>query len=201
MKEIELIIQFPPGGSTDTYARIVGNTASKHLGVPLIYINKAGAGGAVAADFVKNAKPDGYTVGTGGVSNLGTVIATNPRIPYTLKDFSIICRCVITPIIVVTKKGRFDSFESFVKEAKAKPNVLMYGSYGTKSSSHFAGELIKEALGIKVKHIAFEGGAKALAAALGGHVDVAILTVATSLSNIKAGTLSGLTLTTPYRVD
>lgn len=199
-KEIELIINFPPGGSTDTFARIVGNGAQKYLGVPVIFVNKAGAGGAVAADYVKNAEPNGYTIGTGGASNLGTVVATNPKISYALDDFAIICRSVITPIIIVSKKGRFKDFASFIKEAKENPNKLMYGSYGVRSSSHMAGELLRIETGIQVKHIPFEGGAKALAAALGGHVDVSILTVATSLGNIKGGNLDGLAVTTPFRV-
>lgn len=199
-KEIELIINFPPGGSTDTYARIVGNGVQKILGVPIVFVNKAGAGGAIAADYIKNSDPTGYTIGTGGASNLGTVIATNPKITYNLDDFAVVCRSVVTPIIIVSKKGRFQDFASFVKEAKENPNKLMYGSYGIRSTSHVAGELLKMETGTQIKHIPFESGAKGLAAALGGHVDISILTVATTLPNIKGGNLDALAVITGYRV-
>jgi len=200
-KEMELIINFSPGGSTDMMARMVGNKASKHLGVPMVFINKPGGGGAIAANFVANAKPDGHTIGTAGASNLGTLLATGEKIPYTLKDFSGIARAAIVPMIIVAKKGRFDNFEGFVKEAKQKPGVLTFGSWGSKSTSHIVGELINQVAGMKVKHIPFEGGAKAMTAVLGGHIDVAVATIGTTQSNLRAGTLIGLAVTTQARLD
>lgn len=202
-KEIELVINFGPGGSTDMMARIVGNIVSKHLGVPVIYNNKPGGGGAIAANYVANSKPDGYTIGTAGASNLGTLLATSAsdKIPYTLKEFSGLARAAIVPLVVVTKKGRFENFESLVKEAKQKPGVIMFGSWGSKSTSHIVGELINQEMGIKMKHIPFDSGAKSLVAVLGGHIDIAVSTPSTSLSNLKAGTITALAVTTPNRVD
>jgi tripartite-type tricarboxylate transporter receptor subunit TctC len=202
-KEIELIINFGPGGSTDMMARIVGDKVSKHLGVPFIYSNKPGGGGAIATNYIINSKPDGYTIGTGGASNLGTLLATSAggKIPYSLKDISGIARAVIVPLVVVTKKGRFENFESLVKEAKQKPGMIMFGSWGSKSTSHIMGELINQVTGIKMKHIPFDSGAKSLVAVLGGHIDIAISTPSTSLSNLRAGTITALAVTSPNRLD
>ncbi len=200
-KEIELVINFGPGGSTDMMARIVGNKVSKLLGVPMVYNNKPGGGGAIAANYVANAKPDGYTIGTAGASNLGTLLATSDKIPYTLKEFSGLARSAIVPLVIVTKKGRFDSFENLVKEVKQKPGVILFGSWGSKSTSHIVGELVNQVLGIKMKHVPFDSGAKSLVAVLGGHIDIAVSTPSTSLSNLRAGTITALAVTTPSRTE
>lgn len=199
-REIELIVCYSPGGSTDLMARIVGGKASEYLKVPVVIINKPGAGGAVAADYVARSH-DGYRILTGGASNLGTLLATSTKIPYTLKDFSAIARAAKVPLVIVTKKGRFDTFEDLVKEGKEKPGLLTFGSWGTYSSSHLVGELISMVAGIKMKHVPFKGGAKAMVATMGGHIDIAISTPSTSGSNIKAGNLTALAVTTDYIVD
>lgn len=200
-KEIEIVINTAPGGSTDTMARIVGDKVAKLLGVPVICSNKLGAGGAVAANYVAKAKPDGYTIGTVGGSNLGTILATSEKIPYRLEEFSGIARAVIVPHVFVSQKGRFENFESFIKEVKQKPGVMTFGSWGAKSTAHIMGELISQIAGLKMKHVPFDGGAKGLAAVMGGHIDVAITTPSTSLSNLRAGTLTGLAVSSENRLE
>jgi tripartite-type tricarboxylate transporter receptor subunit TctC len=197
-REVELIIQFGPGGSTDMMARIIGERVSKHLGVPVVCINKPGASGAVASSYVAS-KTDGYTVGTAGASNLGTLLATESNVPYTLKDFSGVARAVTIPIIFVTKKGRFATLQDVIKEAKQKPGVLTYSSWGAKSTSHLIGELFNQVAGIKLKHVPFSGGGKQMAAMLGGHVDMAISTPSTTMPHIRGGNLIGLAITSNSR--
>jgi tripartite-type tricarboxylate transporter receptor subunit TctC len=199
-KEIEVIINFAPGGSTDMMARIVGNKMSKLLGVPVVMVNKPGGGGAIASNYVAG-RGDGYTIGTAGASNLGTLLATSEKMPYTLKDFSGVARVYTIPMILVTKKGRFENFAAAVKEAKQKPGGIIFGSWGSKSTSHIVGELINQVVGIKMKHLSFEGGAKAMVAAMGGHIDIAISTISTSQANLKAGNLTALAVTSPDRVE
>jgi tripartite-type tricarboxylate transporter receptor subunit TctC len=200
-KEIEVVINFAPGGSTDLMARIVGDKASKILKVPFVYNNKTGGGGAIAANAIASAKPDGYTIGTGNASNMGVIVATSSSIPYTLKDFSAIARGVIVPFVVFTKKGRFESFADLVKEAKQKPGEIMFGSFGAKSTTHLLGELINQVVGIKLKHVPFEGDSKAFVAVLGGHVDIGVTTPTTLLANIKSGGVTPLAVATPDRLE
>jgi tripartite-type tricarboxylate transporter receptor subunit TctC len=140
-------------------------------------------------------------IGTGGLSNLGTILATSDKIPYTLKDFAAIGRAAIVPLVLFTKKGRFETFADFVKEAKQKPDVIMFGSFGAKSSTHMLGELVSQVCGVKMKHVPFEGDSKAFVAVLGGHVDIGISTPTTILSNIKAGGVTALAAATPNRLE
>ena len=191
-REIELLTWSPAGGATDIWARVIGAKASEYLKVPITVINKPGGGGAIATGAVANAEPNGYTILTAGGSNLGTLLATKINLTYSLKDFSAIARTVRLPLVIVAKKGRFNDFGGFIKEAKEKPNTLSFASWGTNSSSHLIGELIALVSGIKIKHVPFQGGTKGMVAVLGGHTDIVVGTLSTSLPNIKAGNLTCL---------
>ena len=199
-REIELVVCYSPGGSSDLMARIVGGKASEYLKVPVIIVNKPGAGGSVAAEYVSKTD-DGYTLLTGGASNLGSVIATNDKIPYSLENFSSIAKAVKNPLVIICKKDRYKSLKDVAEEAKKNPNKLTFGSWGVNSSSHIAGELFCQAAGVKIKHVPFKGGAKAMLAAMGGHVDIAFVTTATASSNINSGNIDALAVTTEDRVD
>ena len=190
-REVNVIINYSPGGGTDMMSRLLGNWVSKELKVPFVFHNKTGGGGAICANYIAQAKPDGYTIGIGSGGNLGTFLATNDDAPYSLKNFSGIVRSDLSYILMVTKKGRFKSFDELLKKAK-KSNTLTFASWGTNSMSHLFGEFINWQFGIKMKHVPFAGGAPAMAAALGGHVDVALVSEHTAISNIKAGTLTCL---------
>jgi tripartite-type tricarboxylate transporter receptor subunit TctC len=200
-KEVELIIGYGPGGSTDTMARIIGDKVSKVLGVPIVFTNKPGGSAAIAASYVATAKPDGYTIGTAGETNLGLLLATEQNIPYTLDDFAGIARAITSPMVIIAKKGHFDSFKALVKEAQKRPGEIMFASWGAKSSGHIAGELMNLEVGMKMKHVPFESGAKGMVGVLGGHVDIAVVTLATCKENLRAGTLDALAVFTPDRAE
>jgi tripartite-type tricarboxylate transporter receptor subunit TctC len=191
-REIEMVIGYAPGGNTDMMARVVGDKASKILNVPFVYVNKPGGGAAIAINYIATAKPDGYTIGTGGISPMGTLLATSKTVPYQLKDLSGIARGTVYTLVLYTKKGRFENFADLVKEAKQKPDGIKYASFGSKSASHFFGELINQELNIKMKHIPFDGESKVVPAVLGGHIDVGIGSPVTTVSNLKAGTITVL---------
>jgi tripartite-type tricarboxylate transporter receptor subunit TctC len=198
-REIELVTWSPAGGATDIWARVIGAKATEYLKVPFAVINKPGGGGAIATSAVAKAEPDGYTILTAGGSNLGTLLATRTNLTYSLNDFSAIARTVRLPLIIVAKKGRFNDFASFIKEAKEKPNTLSFASWGTNSSSHLIGELIALVSGIKIKHVPFQGGTKGMVAVLGGHTDIVVATLSTCLPHIKAGTLTCLAVSSRIR--
>jgi len=198
-REIELVTWSPPGGATDIWARVVGAKMSEHLKVPFAYVNKAGGGGSIATTAVANATPDGYSILTGGGTNLGTLLATSLKIPYSLNDFSSIARTVRLPLIIIAKKGRFNDFAAFIKEAKDKPNTLTFASWGANSSSHLTGELIAQVAGVKLKHVPFQGGTKSMVAVMGGHTDIAVATLTTCLPNIRAGNLVVLAVSSKTR--
>ena len=199
-KPIELVVPYATGGSTDAMARIVGPRVAEHLKATVVVVNKPGASGAIGTSYML-ATPDGYKVATGGNSNLGTTLAVGQKPPYSLDEVATIGRAVVNPLVIVARKGRFASFEAFVKEAREKPDTITFGSWGVKSPGHFYGELLGQTIGTKLRHIAFDGGSKAMLSALGGHVDVAVVTVSTAKTNVGAGSLSGLAVTSEKRVD
>lgn len=197
-RQIELVVPYSPGGGTDAMARIVGPRVSELLKVPVVVVNKPGATGTIGTSYVLGAK-DGYRIVAGGQSNLGPIVAIGPKPPYSLAEVAAIARAVVNPLLIVTKKGRFANFEAFLKEARENPDSVTFGSWGYKSPAHLFGELLGQATGTKLRHIPFDGGAKAMLSALSGHTDVGIVTIATAKGQIQAGALVALAVTAERR--
>lgn len=193
-KQIEIVVPYGAGGSTDAMARIVGQKVSELLKVPVVVVNRPGASGVIGTNYLLGST-DGYRIATGGNSNMGTPLAIGQKPPYALGDFAPLGRAVVNPLLLVTRKGRFADFEAFLKEARAKPEALTFGSWGAKSPGHFYGELLGQTAGVKMRHVPFDGGAKAMLSAIGGHTDLAVVTIPTAKASIKAGTLTALAVT------
>ena len=198
-RNIELIVPFAPGGSTDALARVIAPRLSEHLKASVVVVNRAGAGGAIGTSYGL-ASNDGYRIIAAGNSNLGPGLISRDKPNYTLDDVSSLARATINPLLLVAKKGRFASFEAFVKEAREKPDTITFGTWGQRSPAHFYGEMIGQTIGGKLRHIPFDSGSKAMLAALGGQIDVAVATAATAKANINAGTLIGLLVSTDYKL-
>jgi tripartite-type tricarboxylate transporter receptor subunit TctC len=197
---IELIVPYAPGGSTDAMARLVAPRLSELLKVPVVVSNRAGAGGAIGTAYGLQTH-DGYRIVAAGNTNLGPMLIVGQKPTYTIDDVSAIARAIVNPLMVVTKKGRFADFDAFLKEAKQKPDTVTYGSWGPKTPSHFYAEMIAQSAGVKLRHIPYDSGSKEMLAALGGQVDVAVVTAATAKTNIKAGTLTGLLVSTDTKLS
>lgn len=198
-RNIELVVPFAPGGSTDAMARVIAPRLSEQLKAPVVVVNRAGAAGAIGTAYGL-ATNDGYRIIAAGNSNLGPGLISRDKPSYTLDDVSALARATINPLILVAKKGRFASFEAFVKEAREKPDTITFGTWGLRSPAHFYGEMIGQQIGGKLRHIPFDSGSKAMLAALGGQIDVAVATAATAKSNINAGQLMGLLVSTDYKL-
>lgn len=199
-REIELVVPFSPGGSTDAMARMVAPKVSEYLGVPVTVVNKPGGSAIIGTNYVLSSS-DGYRVATGGNSNVGTILAIGKKTPFSLDDVAGLARGVTNTLVIVAKKGRFENFQDLAKAAKDKPGSISFASWGNKTPSHFYVEMLAQQLGTKVKHIAFDGGAKAMVAAMGGHVDAAVVTVTTAKTNIQAGNLVALAVTSEERAE
>lgn len=199
-RQVELVVPFSPGGSTDAMARIVAPRLSQELGVPVVVVNKPGAGGAIGTSYVL-AVPDGSRIGTGGNSNLGPILAIGTPPGYQLSDVAGLGRAVTNPMVIVAQKGKFNELRDFMDQAAKSRDGVQVASWGPKSPSHFFIELLAQQGSAKLQHIPFEGGAKAVVGAMGGHVDAAVVTVTSALANIQAGKLTALAVTSPQRVD
>ncbi len=197
-RQIELVVPYGPGGSTDAMARIVGQRVAELLKVPVVIVNKPGASGAIGTKYVL-AGTDGYKIVTGGNSNFGPLLAVGSKPPYALEEAASIGRAVVNPLLVVTKTGRFATLDAMLVEARAKPDTITFGSWGVKSPGHLYGELLSQAASVKMSHVPFDGGAKAMLSAMGGHTDLAVVTIPTAKTNVKSGALTALAITGDQR--
>ena len=202
-KPIRLLVPFPPGGTTDIVARIVGDRLSKELGQPVIIENRGGGGGTVGADALAKAAPDGYTLGVATVSTMATNPATNPKIPYNpLTDFLPITNLANVPNVMTINPGvPAKNMKEFIEYAKKNPGKLSYATSGTGGISHLDGELFKELTGTFILHVPYRGSGPALNDVLAGQVQAQFDNLPSSLQHIKAGKLRALAVAAPKRLD
>jgi tripartite-type tricarboxylate transporter receptor subunit TctC len=200
-KPIKLIVPFAPGGSTDIVARIMASKLSPILGQPVIVENRAGAGGSIGAAEIAKAAPDGYTIGMGSVSTMGTNIVAyknNKLDPMT--QFTHITNIASVPgVIFVNKNFPFKDYKSFVEELKKNPGKHSYASSGAGAVGHLAMELFLVEIGGDAQHIAYKGAGPAVTDVLAGNVPIMWDNLSSSLQNIKAGNFIPLGIAYPKR--
>jgi tripartite-type tricarboxylate transporter receptor subunit TctC len=199
-RQIEFIIPFAPGGPADTAARIIQPQLAANLGVPIVLINKPGGGGALGADFVTRAKPDGYTIYATTNSTLTIITATQPDITYRLTDFMPIGSYMTELGVVVSHPGAaLKTLDDMVDHAKKNPGKLNYGSAGLGTVSFFTMELIKISYGLDIAHVPFQGTGPVKNAILGGHVNLASSGLGSMAPLIKSSEVIPLVTTAPKR--
>jgi tripartite-type tricarboxylate transporter receptor subunit TctC len=195
-KPIRIIAPFPPGGTSDIIARILGKKLTEAWGQQTIVDNRAGVAGSLGAGIAAKAPPDGYTLLVGNVGP----IAINPNVykavTYTTRDFAPITLTVVAPQIVVVHPSvpakTFREFLALVRSYKGKIN---YGSSGPGSVSHLSAELFKRMTKTDMLHVPFKGSALITVALLSGEVDVVFSDMAVILPHVKAGRVRALAVT------
>jgi tripartite-type tricarboxylate transporter receptor subunit TctC len=203
-KVIRLIVPYPAGGPLDVMARALADKVKDTLGTVVVE-NRPGAGGNIGADAVAKAAPDGATIVMGAVATH----AINPwlyaKIPYDpLRDFTPLTLVARVPNVLVmnveaAQRLRIASVRDLVAYARANPGRLNYGSGGTGSAGHLAGEMFKAKAGVFMVHIPYPGGPPAQMALLSGQVDLTFDNLATASTNIRAGKLRAIAVTTERR--
>jgi tripartite-type tricarboxylate transporter receptor subunit TctC len=174
-RPISLVVPFSAGGPADLSSRIMAEKVTEFLGQPIVIENKAGASGLIGATYVAKAKPDGYTLLTGGQSTQIVAHLVKPDLGYSKDDLIPICEFAkITMLISAKADGPWKTLPEFIKAAQKNPGKYSYATYGTLSMVHLAMEFLCKQAGIKLTHIPYEGGIKANTALMGGHVDIAI---------------------------
>lgn len=171
-KPITLIAPWPAGGSSDGVMRAIAESASKHLGVPVVVENRPGVGGTLGASAMVGAKPDGYTL-----TQLPLGVYRLPhmqKMPFDpVKDLThVVCLVGYTFAIACTADAPFKTIQDMVAYAKANPGKLEYGHTGTGTTPHLAVEEFAEKAGIKLNPIPYKGSAELVPAILGGHIRV-----------------------------
>jgi len=200
-RPIEFVIPFAPGGPTDIAIRVIQPQLSANLGVPVVLVNKAGAGGALGMDSVAKAKPDGYTLAATTRSTVTILPATQPDVAYKLSDFAVVGSYAFDSVVVLVKTGGpFKTIEELVEHARKNPGKVTYGSAGLGTNGFFAMEMIKQAYGIDLAHVPFGGSGPVKNAILGGHVPVGAPALSAVLAVIRSGDLFPLVSTAGKRL-
>ena len=200
-KPVTLLVPFPPGGSTDMIARTVGAKLQEKLGGTFIVDNKAGAGGTLGAAAAKRAAPDGYTilVSSLGPFVIGPHLVKNPGYD-PLKDFDYITVAVQAPnVLAVPANSPHKSLADVMAFLKANPGKMSFASAGNGTSDHLTAELFWQQTGTTGLHIPYKGGAPAMSDLLGGQVDATFMNINTGITQIKAGKLKALAITSAKR--
>lgn len=195
-RPVRMIIPFPPGGTVDVVARLVGPIATQSIGQQVVMENRVGASGIIGTGFVAQSKPDGYTL----LINT-TPLVTNTlmfsKVPYdALTDFAPISLLASTPSFVsVHPSVPARTVKELVALAKARPGTLNYGGAGTGTNPHIAGELFNYLAKTEIAVVQYKGGGPALTAAISGEVGVSFSGIAGATGFVKTGRLRALGVT------
>lgn len=200
VRPIRLVLPFPPGGSTDIVARIIGQKITESWGQQVLVDNRPGGGGNVAAEAVARAAPDGYTLFQVNVANaIGASLY--PKLNYNLTgDFVAITQLATTPYVLLAHPSvPAKSMRELIALAKARPGQLNYASAGAGSATHLSGELLKSMAGVGIVHVPYRGTGPAVTALLSGEIDLYFATVPAAAPMVKTGRLRPLGVTSARR--
>jgi tripartite-type tricarboxylate transporter receptor subunit TctC len=202
-KPVRLVVPFPPGGGADNLARTVVPKAAQIFGQSIFIDNKPGAGGNVGAEMVAHASADGYTLLYGTNGTHGTNQALYSKTGFDpFKDFAPVTRLTTIPaMLVVNPSIGVNSVKELVAFVKANPGKVSFASAGNGTTSHMAGMQFKSMTGLDIVHVPYKGGGPALMGVVGGEVQMTIDLMANVFSQVKAGKLKGLAVTTINRVS
>lgn len=199
-RPVTIVAPFPPGGSTDTMARLLAQELTKSLGQQFLVENKAGANGNIGSAGVARAEADGYTLLLSGVGSNAINYTLYPKLGYDPKDLTHITLLATGPnVLVANPEFEAKSFKEFIELAKAKPNAFNYASSGIGSSGHLAMEMLKQQAGIDLTHVPYKGGAPAMTDVMGGQVPVMFINQDAALPHVKAGKMNVLAVASTER--
>jgi tripartite-type tricarboxylate transporter receptor subunit TctC len=196
-KPLRIVVPFAPGGSTDIFARLVGERLSNAVAQPVVIENRAGAGGNIGAETVARSAPDGYTLlmATTGVMAINNALYKSMTYDAA-KDFEpVVFVASITNVLAVPAELPAKSVAELIALAKAQPGQLTFASSGSGSSTHLSAELFKSMAGVDIVHVPFKGSGQALVDLIAGRVSMIFDNMPSALPHIKSGKLRALGVT------
>jgi tripartite-type tricarboxylate transporter receptor subunit TctC len=199
-KPLKLVTPFPPGGSADVIARVIGHKLAENLGQPVVIDNRPGAGGVVGNEYAAKQPPDGYTLLliTGAYPVQAAMLKSMPFDP--LGDIAMVSLLTSYPFVIsVRPDSPYRTLADLISHAKANPGKLNYPSSGIGTVHHLSGELLNAMAGIEMVHVPFRGGASPLTEVLGGRVDLLLEAMTLSIGQIQSGKLRALAVTSRER--
>lgn len=198
---IRIVVPYAPGAGNDILSRLTADYLTKRLGQTVFVENKPGAGSAIGVDIVAKSKPDGYTILWTASDGISLLPAVKSQMPYRVpEDFTFIAMVTdFTYLISVNSKLPIKTLPELIAYGKANPGKLRYGTAGVGGAPHLATALLAKAAGIEMVHVPFGGVAPALAAAVGGHIDLALASPPASKPHIDGGNVRGIAVTDTKR--
>lgn len=200
-RPIRLVVPASAGGEPDILARLIAQHMSADLKQPIVVENKVGAGGLIGVASVAGAKPDGYTIGI----VYQAVLALSPhliakRLFDPLTDIAPIGLISVSGnALIVSAKSPITSHADLVARAKAQPGKLSFGSWGEGSAGHLSGEVMNKAISVNIQHVPYKGSNESLMGMLGGEIDTMFAGWGLTSTQLKAGTVKVLAVTSPQR--
>ncbi|QNP50559.1 tripartite tricarboxylate transporter substrate binding protein [Diaphorobacter aerolatus] len=200
-KPVRIIVPYPAGGTTDIIARIAANQLTERLKQSFIVENKAGASGAIGAQAVAQAAPDGYTLVMATASSHGINSALQKNLPYdAVKDFAPITVVANTPNIIIANPAvPVKNLQELVALARKEPGQINFGSTSAGGSPHMSAELLKMMAGIDMTHVPYKGAAPMLTDLIGGQVQIGFDNLPSTIGFVKSGKVRALAVTTARR--
>jgi tripartite-type tricarboxylate transporter receptor subunit TctC len=199
-KPVRLIVTYPPGGSSDLMARIMGQKMSEVWGQPVIIESKPGAAGSIGMEYTARQPADGYTFVVGNLGPAGV----NPlltKLPYSMeRDFIAVALTAVGPnILVVPAASPYKNLTELLTAARTKPNTVNFGTSGPGSMSHLAGEMIMRQAGVKMIGVPYKGGGQAVNDLIAGQIDMVVSDALPVAQHIRTGRLRALAITSAKR--
>lgn len=201
-RPIRLVVPFPPGGTGDVQARLIGEYMAHALGQPVLVENKPGAGTIIGSSFVAQAPADGHTLLLMANSFVINEKLRGSTLPYGgMKAFEPVACLTNSPQMVAVNSARpWRSLQEWMDAARAKPETISYATFGPATTQHIAAEMLVRQARLRMIYVPFSGGAPAVNAALGGHADSVLANVNEIQPFVEAGKLRALAVTTPQRL-
>ncbi len=201
-KPIRFIVSFPPGGSSDLISRAIAPHMSARLGQPVVVENRPGAGGMIGVDAVAKAAPDGYTIGLAAAGALSSNISLYPKMPFHPEnDLAPISTLAMIPFFLVAHPSQPATLKEVIAKAKSAPGAMSFGHGGNGSTMHLSGELLNMLAGVKIQAVPYKGSGPVSADVQGGQVPLGVVDVPSAISNVKAGKLRALAVTSKQRIS
>ncbi len=200
-RPIRIVVGFTPGGQPDIFSRMIATRLSETLGQPIVVDNRPGAGGSIGTKIVADATPDGHTLLCVSASHV--ISPAVRKLPYDpIRDFSGVTQMYNASYLLVASPGLgVKNVKELLVMARAKPGVLNFGSAGTGSGTHFAGEVFKDAAKINVVHVPYKGIPEAMNDTIANRVQFFMAPLASSVGLVRDGKLVALGVTSEKRVS
>lgn len=201
-KQVKIVLPYPPGGASDTTARLLAEKLSKMWNTTVVIENKPGANGIIANEQVANSSPDGYTIMMANLGPNAINHAVYEKLPYdSAKDFDPVILITMVPqVILVKADSPLNSLSDLVEQAKSRPDEITFGSAGIGASNHLSGEMLNSVAGIKMRHVPYKGDSPSITDTIGGQITLVLPTAVAGIPHIKGGKLKPLAVTSSERI-